>query len=175
MSLQIQGPNTYQVLSPLNQDYIANQMQQVKFEYKPDNFELSNNVKQEPISFKEGISLYSNGLKEKAKSIFSAIIKHPAKTAAIVLGTSAILGALPLIGVSTVAAGSTLALLYAGIAVGKTTCHTVKFIKNNKNENYDEARKNLKQMGSDTVDLALTLPFVPCNAFFQQPKRKFKE
>ena len=159
--MQVQELSAYQALSPLGQDYVQKQTENAKLEYKSDTFELSNSQKQEPITFKEGFGLYAKGFTSKVKSIFSAIIKHPIKTAGIILGTTALLGALPLIGISTVAAGSALALLYAGIAIGKTTYHTAKFIKNKNNENYDEARKNLGQMGSDTVDLALTLPFVP--------------
>lgn len=129
---------------------------------KPDFLELSSNkTKEKPINFKEGIGIYAGGFKNKLKNIAASIIKHPIKTAALVLGTTAALSALPFIGISTAAAGSALVLLYAGLAIGKTAYHTVKFVKNNKNENYNEARKNLEQMGGDTVDLALTLPFVP--------------
>lgn len=144
----------------LNRNY--NIPNKVDYDLKPDSIELSSNeTKEKPINFKEGLGIYANGFKNKLKNMASSIIKHPIKTAALVLGTTAVLSALPLIGISTIAAGSALALLYAGLAIGKTTYHTVKFVKNNKNENYNEARKNLEQMGGDTVDLALTLPFVP--------------
>ena len=141
---------------------IKSQTPKVENNLKNDSFEssLKGDINKK-IGFKEGVGLFAKGFTTKIKNLATSIIKHPIKTAGIILASTALLSALPLIGISTVAAGSALALLYAGIAVGKTTAHTIQFIKNNKNENYTEARKNLEQMGGDTVDLALTLPFVP--------------
>ncbi len=113
------------------------------------------------VTFKEGLKLICNGFKNKVKDLAKSIIKHPIKTAGIMLGTTLALSALPLIGISTALGASVLAAGFAGIAIGKTAVHTVKAIKHNKNGEYAQLRNDLGKIGGDCLDLALSMPFLP--------------
>ena len=117
-----------------------------------------NNTK---VSFKEGLSFIGKGFINKAKDIGKAIIEHPVKTVAIMAGTALGIAALPIVGVSSAVGASVLALGFGAIAVGKTVYHTTKAIKHNKNGEYNNLRNDLQKIGGDSLDLALSLPFIP--------------
>lgn len=117
-----------------------------------------NNTK---VSFKEGLSLIGKGFINKAKDIGKAIIEHPVKTIAIMAGTAIGIAALPIIGISSAVGASVLAIGCGAIAVGKTVYHTAKAIKHNKNGEYSNLRNDLQKIGGDSLDLALSLPFIP--------------
>lgn len=76
-------------------------------------------------------------------------------------GTALAVAALPLIGIPAAIGGGGLALGFGALALGKAVYHGIEFSKANKKGNYDIARLKLNQMGEDTVDLALSAPFVP--------------
>ena len=97
----------------------------------------------------------------QAKGIIDSIVKHPIKTLAVIGGTSLALMLLPVIGIPTAVGGGILAIGFAGLSVGKGISHAIQFAKNNEEGTYHLARKNLEQIGEDTVDLALSVPFVP--------------
>ncbi len=126
-----------------------------------DSFKLTNTQEQQPVTFKEGAKLIGKGFLKQAKGIASSVFKHPIRTIAAIAGTSLVLSALPLIGITAATGASVLALGFAGISLFKTAKDTVHVIKDNKNNNYDSMRNNLEKLGSDTLNLALSLPFVP--------------
>lgn len=113
------------------------------------------------VSFKEGLSLVGKGFVNKLKSIGTAIVEHPLRTAATLAGTSALLMAAPIVGISTATAGAFLAIGFGAFAIGKTTKDVVETVKDDKEGRYDEVRQDLEELGGDGVDLALTLPFMP--------------
>lgn len=116
---------------------------------------------QEKIGLSEGIGLFGKGLVNQVKDAVGTIVKHPLMTLGAVGGTTAALMVLPFIGIPTAVGGAAMALGFAGLATYNGVKHTTQFIKNNANGEYDKARKNLEQMGGDTLDLALSAPFVP--------------
>ena len=117
--------------------------------------------KQEKISFGEGCGLIVKGIGKQVGDMITTIFKHPAKTLLAVGGTTLGLMALPLVGIPVAVGGAALAVGFAGLAAIKGIKHASQFARNNRAGNYDEARKNLEQIGGDTVDLALSAPFVP--------------
>ena len=105
--------------------------------------------------------MFGKGVLKQAKEVITSIFNHPIKTLTVVAGTSAAIMALPLVGVPTAVGGAALALGFAGIAGVKTIKHIIQFLRNSHKEAYDNARKNLEQLGGDSVDLALSAPFIP--------------
>lgn len=113
------------------------------------------------ISFSEGANIFLSGIEKQCGELVLSIIKNPVKTIGIVAGSTLALSALPLIGIPAAVGGGALALGFAGFAIGKTIAHATQFVKNNNNGDYFTARQNLQQMGEDSVDLALSVPFAP--------------
>lgn len=132
-------------------------------EYVQPTFEAGLKIpeKYRKIGLVEGTGLLIKGIGKQIKSTITSIVEHPIKTLAVVGGTTLGIMALPIIGIPAAVGGSALALGFAGLAVGKGAYHTMQFLKNNENGTYDIARQNLEQIGGDTVDLALSAPFVP--------------
>lgn len=101
-----------------------------------------------------------------------AALKHPIKTLAVAGLTTAAIGALPLIGVSSATGAAVMALGFAGASVAKTTKDVVEAVKDGKEGRNDELREDLEDIGGDSADLAMSLPFVP--KALKQVKRAFK-
>ncbi|MGN0031911.1 MAG: hypothetical protein ACI37Q_08160 [Candidatus Gastranaerophilaceae bacterium] len=127
------------------------------------NFEGRRYNKQQfkPIGVLEGTKLLGKGIVKQVTSTISSIVENPLKTLAIIGGTTLVITSLPLIGIPAAVGGGALAIGFAGLALGKGAYHTLQFVKNNEVGTYDIARKNLEQIGGDTVDLALSAPFIP--------------
>lgn len=113
------------------------------------------------ITFTEGIKIFGNGIAKQGCEIVDSIIEHPVRTIAIAAGTAAALYVLPFIGIPTAVGGAVLAVGFAGYAISKTVLHAVNFIQHNKQGKYNLARRNLEQLGEDTIDIALSAPFAP--------------
>jgi hypothetical protein len=130
----------------------------VNFQAKtqPDTFEP-----QQKVKFGEGFKLVTKGFFSKAKNILKSIVKHPLKTAAAVVGTTLALTALPLVGISAATGAAALAIGFASMALYHTAKDTIQAIKHNKNGEYDALRNDLQKLGGDTLELALSIPFVP--------------
>lgn len=154
--------NNINLKPQLNQNniYINNNVN--KNRYAP-NYQNTNFLARErkKINFTEGLYIYTNGLFKQAKEICTSIVKHPIKTIAIAGTTSLALLALPLIGIPSAVGAGVLAIGFAGYSTYKSTVHTINFIKNNKRGNYNLAKNNLEKLGEDTIDLALSIPFLP--------------
>ncbi len=116
---------------------------------------------QEKIGVGEGLGLLVKGVGKQVGSMITSIVQNPLKTAAVIGATTAGIMALPIIGIPAAVGGSALALGFGGLAIAKGAKHTVEFLHNNSNGNYDKARKNLEQLGGDTVDVAMLAPFMP--------------
>lgn len=121
----------------------------------------NNSTNNEKVSFKEGLSLIGKGFANKLKDMATSIVEHPLKTAATALGTTAVIAAAPIVGISSATVGAALAIGFGAYAVGKTVADTVETVKDHSNGNYDEVREDLENIGGDGVDLALSLPFMP--------------
>ena len=157
--LNINGINDYQEIKP-NIYAVKNYTHPIpKNSFDKVTIENSNNNNK--ISFKEGIKLIGKGIVKQVKNTLEAIVKNPIKTVAVVGATTAALFALPLIGIPTAVGGAALAIGFAGLALGKGAVHTAQFVKYNKAGSYDKAREKLEQIGGDSLDLALSAPFVP--------------
>jgi len=113
------------------------------------------------VTLKEGASLLAKGAIDKVKSMGKAIVEHPLRTVATVVGTSALVMAAPVIGISTATAGSFLAIGFGIYSAAKTAKDVVETVKDNNEGRYDEVREDLSALGGDGLDLALTLPFMP--------------
>ena len=154
-------------INPVKPSPIA-QYETKKNEYNPllhkeecDSFELTDSQNMQPVTFKEGAKLVGKGFLNQAKGIASSIFKHPIRTVGAIATASLALSALPLIGITAATGASVLALGFAGISVFKTAKDAIQVIKDNKNGNYNSMRNNLEKLGGDTLNLALSLPFVP--------------
>jgi|InofroStandDraft_1065614.scaffolds.fasta_scaffold00013_182 hypothetical protein len=132
-----------------------------KVQYNKPNYQMYSYLKDEKITVGEGTELLLYGILTQGKELLSSILEHPLKTAALIGGTTLGLMALPFIGIPTAVGGGILAAGFAAISLGKTAIHTAEFVKHNKKGSYDIARLSLEQLGKDTFDSALTLPFVP--------------
>ena len=154
----ILGVNAQRVnLNPQNYVVRKNEYENL-FDFDTQNAELK---PQESIGLGEGIGLLFKGVGKQVKDIISSVVEHPVRTLGVVGATTAGLMALPLVGIPTAVGGAALALGFAGLATANGIKHTSEFIKNNSNGEYDKARENLEQIGGDSVDLALSAPFVP--------------
>lgn len=140
---------------------IKNEYNPILYEEHQDSFNPINIQEQQPVTFKEGAQLVGKGFLKQAKGIVSSVFKHPIRTVAAVVTTSLALSALPLIGITAATGASVLALGFAGISLFKTAKDAIQVIKDNKNGNYDSMRNNLEKLGGDSLNLALSLPFVP--------------
>lgn len=125
------------------------------------NFEKQEVKPQKSIGFGEGLGLITKGIGKQVKDIVTSVFEHPLRTLGVVGATTAGLMALPLIGIPSAVGGAAMAIGFAGLATAKGVKHSLQFIKNNANGEYDAARQNLEEIGSDSVDLALSAPFVP--------------
>lgn len=128
---------------------------------KADKVSFSAVNKDKKISFGEGVKLVTTGFFSKIGEMFKSIVKHPIRTIGTLVLTTVTLAALPLIGVSMATGASVLAVGFAAIAVAKAGKDIYKAVKHNKNKNYDAVRQDLRNIGGDSLDLALSLPFVP--------------
>ncbi|MBE7705543.1 MAG: hypothetical protein E7Z90_07040 [Cyanobacteria bacterium SIG29] len=156
--LNLSNKNAYKATFS-NSDILKNKnINKIFDEIKTDTITLTNSNK---ITGKEAISIVSKGMLENIKEIGTSIIKHPVKTILSGAIVSGLLLTTPLIGIPTAVAGSILTLCYLGFACNKSIKDIMNFVKNNKNKNYNEARKNLKEIGKDTINIGLSLPFVP--------------
>jgi len=113
------------------------------------------------VSLGEGAGLFGLGFLNKAKNLVKSVIKHPLKTGVTVISFGALLSLLPLFGVSSSVGVSALVCLYSAKTLFKTGKDIIETVKNNKNKEYDKTRTNLKTLGADGFDMALSLPFLP--------------
>lgn len=126
------------------------------------NFTGNNISKNEkPVDFKEGIKLAADGFWNKTKDLVTSIVHHPVQTAAVIGGTALAVNALPFIGISASAGAGALALGFGAYAIYNTVKHSINAVKHNKNQQYDKVREDVAKIGGDSLDLALSLPFVP--------------
>ncbi len=139
-------------------DYSSNT---VRNNMRVENSEQVVQSEEKPVGIAEGVSLIAKGAVNKVKNMGKAILEHPARTIASVGAVSLAVAAAPLIGVSSAAAGAVLALGFAGYAVFETAKDVSETVKDNRAGRYNEVRQDLGEIGGDTVDLALSLPFVP--------------
>ena len=140
-------------------DYRTNQYNKSSVNFGNSNT-TNTNLNNKPIKFDEGMQILWEGIKQQCISTAKEMFENP-KCLLGLVGITAGLSILPIIGIPTAVGGSALAVGFATFATIKTTKHCLEFAKNNRNEEYDIARKNLETIGEDTVDLALSLPFVP--------------
>lgn len=132
-----------------------------KTQYNNPNHKMYSYLQNEKITFGEGVTLLLSGVVTQGKELLTSIIEHPLKTGALIGGTTLGLMALPFIGIPTAVGGGILAVGFAAVSLGKTALHTAEFVKYNQKGSYDFARMSLEQLGKDTFDTALSLPFAP--------------
>ncbi len=132
---------------------------------EPETAEEKKNVeepkKAERVTFKKGAVLFATGIGKRIGEWADSIIKHPIRSLATLAATTLGICALPLIGIpSTVGSGVLICALAAAglIGAGVNIC---KFIKNNNNGKYEEAEKNMENIGGNTIEMLASLPFVP--------------
>lgn len=124
------------------------------------NFEAQS-LNYKKISLGEGTKLFLKGIGKQGTEILENIYTKPLQTIAIAGGTTLGIMALPLIGIPTAVGGGILAIGFAGYSAIKGISHVKDFMQNNKDGSYHIARCNLMQLGEDSLDLALSAPFVP--------------
>jgi hypothetical protein len=137
-----------------NQKYSAHKPQNIH-KVAPRQFE------HKKISFSEGTEIFMGGVLKQGKEMITSIVQHPLKAAAVMAGTTLGIMALPLIGIPSAVGGGLMAIGFAGLALTKAIKHAREFARTNQDGSYDLARVHLQQMGEDTFDLALSVPFVP--------------
>lgn len=128
---------------------------------KYEHIKMFSSKRNEKISFEEGLNILGKGIKGQFKDTLDAIVKNPIKTLTGILGISATLMLLPLIGIPSAVGGGAFAIGFAGVAIYKAISHSLAFANANKNGSRDIARYQLEQVGRDSFDLAISIPFVP--------------
>ena len=131
-----------------------------KYSYVFDEFE-NFNKNEIGVTFTDGLKCVLNGFKDGIADSFKIIKKHPIKTSVSVGLSSLALMLLPIIGIPTSVAAGALSIIWAINSVKNTLKHTYSFVKNKKNNDYTSLRNDLNNIGKDTIDLAISLPFVP--------------
>ena len=127
-----------------------------------DSYVFANDKKEnKKISFKEGVSLVAKGAFDKVINAFKAIVKNPVKTLATCAMSAGLISLAPLVGITSVSAASLLAVGFAGFAIFGVVKNSLKAINDCKDGKYDDARKDLQNLGGSSVDLAMSLPFLP--------------
>lgn len=121
----------------------------------------SNKNKNKTISFKEGVSLVAKGAFDKVTNAFKSIVKNPIGTLATCAVSAGLISLAPLIGITSASVASLLAVGFAGFAIFGVAKNSLKAINNCKDGKYDDARKDLQNLGGSSVDLAMSLPFLP--------------
>ena len=116
--------------------------------------------KTKPITLNEGLLLLGKGAKQQCIDTLQSLFGSP-KALIGWVGFTLGMSLLPLIGIPASVGGGVLAIGFGAVALTKTVKHSLAFAKNNREGQYNLARKNLKTIGEDSVDLALSLPFVP--------------
>ena len=158
LSIPVFTNNYTQTQKDINKVNFAGHFDNVQQE---DKAEFSKQKKEQNVSFTEGCGLVAKGFANKAVEIFKTIIKHPVQTVGAIALTTAALTALPLIGIASATGAGILAAGFAALAVGNGISHSIQAVKHNKDKKYGELRQDLKKIGGDSLDLALSLPFVP--------------
>ena len=115
----------------------------------------------EEITFKEGVKLFGQGALQKVKDMGSAIVKHPVKTLGAVAGTTALIAAAPLVGITSATAGAALAVGFGAVSIFKAGSDIKETVDDYQEGKFDEVREDIKELGGDGVDLAMALPFMP--------------
>ncbi len=146
----------------VNQSYISNNYpyalrSNCSLRYNP----YFSGEKENPVSFKEGLTLVGKGIKDKAVGIVKSIIQHPVRTAATIGISTAAIATLPFFGISMATGGAAMVVGFGGLAIYNTAKNLYITHKNNKNGDFSEVRNNLQNLGGNIVDLAMTLPFMP--------------
>ncbi len=121
----------------------------------------SNQQANDKVSSKEALGLLCKGFVNKAVDIIKGVVTHPIKTVAALALTTGALFALPFVGVSVATGGAALVVGFGLMASVNTIRNTWKAYSNYKKDDNNELRKNLKDLGGNGFDLALTLPFLP--------------
>lgn len=118
-------------------------------------------VSNKKVSLGEAFSLIKCGLVDKAKEIYNFVVSKPIKVFETMGAIAGGLSALPLIGVSAVSGAAVLALGFFTFSTGKTVKNVYKAIQHNKDGDYVELRKDLHNLGGNSLHLLLSLPFLP--------------
>lgn len=122
---------------------------------------VHNPVLNKEVSFSEGLGLIATGFKDKAISTVKSIITHPVQAIGVTALTAAGIAALPLIGISATTGTAVLAIGFGAFSAFTAGKDIIKAVNHNKNKQYEELRQDLHAVGSDSLDVALSVPFVP--------------
>lgn len=117
--------------------------------------------KGEKITFKEGAGLFLKGAKTRFFNLAKEIKDHPVRTALLSIGTVTALSLLPLIGITVASGAAVIAGIFGVMAGAKIIKDVSKIAKFNHQGEYNKARGQIKNLGGDTFDLAMVLPFMP--------------
>lgn len=126
-----------------------------------DEFISQISTKGQKIAPKEAAKLMLYGAFSQVNGLIQETIKNPFKVILPTLGTTVAIMALPLVGIPSAAGAGALAITTASISVARLCTNLYNLGKNTKQKEYNKARENYKNIGNSTLDLALSLPFMP--------------
>ncbi len=126
-----------------------------------DEFISQISTKGQKITPKEAAKLMLNGAISQVNGLIQETIKNPLKVILPTIGTTAAIMALPLIGIPSAVGAGAVAITTAGISATRLGINLYQLGKNTQQEEYNKARENYKKIGNSTLDLALSLPFMP--------------
>ena len=130
-----------------------------------------NKSNSKPITLNEGLSLLGKGIKQQCRDTIKSLFTWNGLFG--MMGVSLGLSLLPLIGIPISVGGGVLAIGFGIASTAGAVKHSLEFVKNNKAGRYNLARKNLRTMGEDSVNLALSLPFTPTSVLKIKDFAKF--
>ncbi|MEI7473475.1 MAG: hypothetical protein WCK67_01745 [bacterium] len=126
-------------------------------EQKNDAVELSTKKcaeNDDKFTWKEASKNLVAGFVGQGKNMITTMVKNPVATAGGIVGTTALILAAPLVGVSAAAVGTALSVGFLGFGVAKSLSGLAKAVNDYAHGRKDEAEKDFKQVGEGAFDIA---------------------
>lgn len=116
---------------------------------------------EKPITLKEGGKLFYEGAKEKLKDMTREVKEHPIRTLSLSALATVGISALTILNLPMAVGSAGLALGFSMISGACAAKDTYDIVTETKNGEFNKARESIKDLGGNSVDLALLLPFIP--------------
>lgn len=117
--------------------------------------------KAEKIGMGEGVVQTAKGFWGGGAAFSKLVLENPIKSAAFFAGMFGVCRLFPLVGITSLAAGSLMVLGFEALHLKSATKNVFNTIKNGNEEKHDKARIDLYKLGLNLFSLAVVTPFVP--------------
>jgi len=128
-------------------------------------------VKNDKITFIKGTGLFLEGFASRAVDAVKSVVFHPIRTLALSVVTLGALAALPAIGIPIATGSAAVAVLLGAVSAFRLFKDIHRAVKDSKANSSDNLKNDIKNIGKDSLDAVLTLPFFP-KSFIQLKNTK---